>query len=228
MQRCGDEMIYDVVVKRCVNQIQGCTSTCTTETDFFKDAKEIIKQGELVVYPTETLYALGANPFSEKAITKLFEVKKRPLTMPISVAVSDMEMMMGIAQVSELAHKIAKQFLPGPLTLLMKKKAQFPLILTSGSDMIGIRIPKHNAALKIIKITGPITATSANLHGQPDPMNVDNAINQLGEKVILYINCGECEYQNPSTIVDVSTSSAKIIRKGVIPDDRILSVAERD
>lgn len=221
-------MKYDVVVKRCVNKIQGCTSTCTTESDFFNDAKEIIKQGELVVYPTETLYALGANPFSEKAIKKLFEVKKRPLNMPISVAVSDLEMMRGIAEVSELAEKIARHFLPGPLTLLIKKRAEFPSILTSGGDKIGIRVPKHKAALKIIKETGPITATSANLHGQPDPKNLDIAINQLGENVTLYIDCGECEYQSPSTIVDVSTPSVKIIRKGVIPDARILSIIERD
>ena len=221
-------MKSDVVVKRCENQEEGCTSTCPRESDFFYDAKKIIDQGELVVYPTETLYALGANPFSEDAVKKLFEVKKRPLNVPISVAVSDLEMMMNIAEVSELAEKIARHFLPGPLTLLMRKKAQFPSILTSGSDIIGIRVPKHKAALKIIKATGPITATSANLHGQPDPKNLDVAVNQLGEKVTLYIDCGECEYQSPSTIVDVSTPSAKIIRKGVIPDDKILSVIERD
>jgi L-threonylcarbamoyladenylate synthase len=227
MQRCGDEMKYDVVVKRCVNQETGCTSTCTTESDFFCDVKKVIDQGDLLVYPTETLYALGANPFSEKVIRKLFEVKRRPLTMPISIAVSGLEMMKSIAEVSELAEKLARQFLPGPLTLLMKKKAQVPSILTSDSDIIGIRIPKHDAALKIIKATGPITATSANIHGQPDPKNLDVAINQLDEKVTLYIDCGECEYQSPSTILDISTSSVKIIRKGVIPDDKILSVIER-
>jgi L-threonylcarbamoyladenylate synthase len=219
-------MKYDFVVKRCVSQIPGCTSSCTTESDFFSEAKKVIDQDNLLVYPTETLYALGVNPFSEKAIKKLYEVKNRPFTMPISVAVSDLEMMMNLAEVSELAEKIAGHFLPGPLTLLMKKKAQFPSILTSSSDIIGIRIPRHKAALKILKETGPITATSANLHGQPDPRNLDMAINQLGEKVTLYIDCGECEYQIPSTIVDVSTSSAKIIRKGVIPDDKILSLSE--
>jgi L-threonylcarbamoyladenylate synthase len=217
-------MKYDVVVKRCVNQRPGCTSSCITGSDFFSDAKEVIDQDGLLVYPTETLYALGANPFSEKAIRKLFEVKKRPLNIPISVAVSDLEMMRDVAEVSEIAEKMVKHFLPGPLTLLMKKKAQFPRILTSGSDIIGIRIPKHEAALKIIKETGPITATSANLHGQPDPKNLDETVVQLGEKVALYIDCGECEFQNPSTIVDVSTPSAKIIRKGVIPGDNILSI----
>jgi L-threonylcarbamoyladenylate synthase len=227
MLRCGDEMKYDVVVKRCVNQETGCTSTCPREFDFFTDAKKVIDQGDLLVYPTETLYALGANPFSEDAIKKLFEVKKRPLTMPISVAVSDLEMMVDIADVSELAEKIARHFLPGPLTLLMRKRAKLPSILTSGSDIIAIRIPKHEVALKIIKTTGPITATSANLHGQPEPKNLDVAVNQLGEKVTLYFDCGECKYQNPSTIVDVSTPSVKIIRKGVIPDDKILSIIER-
>lgn len=199
--------------------------TCPGDFDFLDDARTIIKKGDLMVYPTETLYALGVNPFDKDALKKLFDLKKRPLTMPISVAVSDMKMLKRIAEVSELEEKIARHFLPGPLTLLMKKKAHFPSILTSGDDVIGIRIPKHEMALEIIRATGPITATSANLHGHPDPKNIEVAINQLGKEVKLYIDCGECEYQKPSTIVDATTPSVKIIRKGVIPDEEILSIS---
>lgn len=180
--------------------------------------------GELLVYPTETLYALGANPFDEGAIDRLIEVKRRPRNMPISVAVSDLKMMENIAEVTELAKKIYKHLLPGPITMLLKKRAQFSFSLTSGSEKIGIRVPKHPVALSLIDMVGPITATSANLHEHPEPKNMDIAQDQLGEGVSLYIDCGECEFKGPSTVVDVSLPSAKIIRKGVIPEGELLAL----
>lgn len=198
------------------------------EKEYFLDVKEVFSRGELIVYPTETLYALGANPFDEKALGKVFEIKRRPKSMPISIAVSDMEMMKNVAEVNPIAEKIYKRFLPGPVTLLLKKKTHVPSKLTSGSDRIGIRVPKHPAALRIIDIVGPITATSANLHRHPEPKDLDIALEQLGEDVMLYIDCGECEYQGPSTIVDVSNSSAKIIRKGVIPYEEILALSANE
>ncbi len=187
--------------------------------------EEIFRKGGLIVYPTETLYALGVNPFDEMAIDKLFEVKRRPKDMPISVAVADIEMMKSLAEINTLAEKIYYNFLPGPVTLLLKKKTSVPDKLTSGADRIGIRVPKHPAALKIIDTVGPITATSANLHGYPEPKNLDIALGQLGENVMLYLDCGECEYQGVSTIMDVSGSIAKIIRKGVIPNEELLALS---
>jgi L-threonylcarbamoyladenylate synthase len=195
------------------------------EEKYFKEVEEIFRKGGLIVYPTETLYALGANPFDEKAIDRLFEVKRRPKDMPISVAVTDIEMMKSLAEINTLAEKIYYNFLPGPVTLLLKKKARVPDKLTSGDDRIGIRIPKHPAALRIIDMVGPITATSANLHGYPEPRNLDIALEQFGENVMLYLDCGECEYKGVSTIVDVSGSIAKIIRKGVIPNEELLALS---
>jgi len=195
------------------------------EEKYFKEVEEIFRKGGLIVYPTETLYALGANPFDEKAIDRLFEVKRRPKDMPISVAVADIEMMKSLAEINTLAEKIYYNFLPGPVTLLLKKKARVPDKLTSGDDRIGIRIPKHPAALRIIDMVGPITATSANLHGYPEPRNLDIALEQFGENVMLYLDCGECEYKGVSTIVDVSGSIAKIIRKGVIPNEELLALS---
>jgi L-threonylcarbamoyladenylate synthase len=188
---------------------------------------EVLEKGELVVYPTETLYALGADPFDEGAIDRVYEVKRRPRNMPLSVAVSDIEMMKSVAEVNLLAEKIYQNFLPGPVTLLLKKRDNVPANLISGGYKIGVRVPKHPAALKIIKILGPITATSANKHGLLEPKNLKIAFEQLGDDVGLYLDCGECEYQEPSTIVDVSDSSVNIIRNGVIPEKELLALSSR-
>lgn len=214
-------------IKRCESLFEKCSIHCLKEKEYFFDVKEVFNRGELIVYPTETLYALGTNPFDKKAIEKLFEVKRRPRELPISIAVSDIEMMKRVAIVTALAEKIYDNFLPGPITLLLKKKGNLPDILALNTDKIGIRVPKHPAALKMINIIGPITATSANIHNHPVPKNLNIALEQLGENVMLYIDCGESEYQGPSTIVDVSNSSAKIIRKGVIPTEEIQALIDQ-
>ncbi len=214
-------------IKRCESLFEKCTTHCIKEKEYFLDVKEVFNRGELIVYPTETLYALGANPFDKKAIEKLFEVKRRPRELSVSIAVSDIEMMKRVADVNALAKKIYDKFLPGPITLLLKKKGNLPDILALNTDKIGVRVPKHPAALKIIDTIGPITATSANIHHHPEPRNMDIALEQLGEKVMLYIDCGESEYQGPSTIVDISNSSAKIIRKGVIPNEEIYALVDK-
>jgi len=174
------------------------------------------------------LYALGVNPFDIKALERLFEVKKRPKNMPISVAVSNIKMMKTIAYVNNIAEKIYEKFLPGPITLLLKKKENVPDLLTSGDDKVAIRVPSHPLAMKMIDMVGIITATSANIHRNPEPKNLDIALGQLGEKVSLYLDCGECQYKKASTIVDVSYYSTKIIRKGVILPEEILKIINQD
>ena len=95
---------------------------------------------------------------------------------------------------------------------------------TGGSDKVGIRVPDHPVALKIIKIVGPITSTSANLHGHPEPKNINIAMEQLGDEVMLYFDCGECKHKSASTVVDISDSSIKVIRKGVISENTLLAL----
>ncbi len=216
-------MVQKAKIIRCEHRLKGCID-CSKEQEYLDDVVEVYNQGELVVYPTETLYALGANPFHENALNRLIDIKKRPRKMPISIAVSNIEMMRNLAEVNALAEKIFKKFLPGPLTLLLKKKPHVPSLLTGDSDKIGIRVPKHPLALKIIDMVGPITSTSANLHSHAEPKNLDIAFEQLGEYVSLYLDCGECEHQHPSTVLDVSSSSAKIIRKGVISNEELSAV----
>ncbi len=199
---------------------------------FGEDDIEIVRQtlqsGELIVYPTETLYGLGADPFSETAIEKLIQAKKRPENMPISIAVSDMKMMETVSHVTELAKMIYRAFLPGPITILLRKKPNVPPILTGATDKIGIRVPDHPVALQLIDTFGPITATSANIHNQGTPWIIDTAIRQLGDSVSLYMDSGISKYQAPSTVLDATNASTKIIRKGVISEDEILSALKQE
>ena len=184
--------------------------------DVIEKAVEILKNNGLIVYPTDTLYGIGGNPFNEKVIKKIFEIKKRP-NVPISVAVSKMDMIKKIAYLNSTAIRICEKFLPGPVTIvLLKKKKNVPALLTANSEKIGIRIPDNKIALRIINRFGPVTCTSANIHKGKNPVDIETAKKQFGDKISLYIDDGKCKYSKPSTVVDVSDGKIKIIRKGVI------------
>ena len=189
-----------------------------------KDAADEINKGELVVYPTETVYGIGADIFNEAAVKKLFMAKKRPFDMPLSVAVADRKMAEKIAFIDERAGKLIDTFLPGPLTIIIKKHPDVPDIVTSMSDKVGIRIPDHPAALELIRKTGPIVATSANLHSHPDAVNVQEAIDDFGDDVSTYIDCGPCTLGKPSTIVWLMGDKMEIVRQGAISKKQIEDV----
>ncbi len=128
----------------------------------------------LVIYPTETLYGLGADAFSDEAIIRVYEAKKRPLGMPVSIAVSDFDMLAAVAYVKPDMEGFLETFLPGPVTVIMPARNSVPEILTGGTGMIGIRMPAHPMAQRLIEaFDSPITATSANLHGANDPKTPD-------------------------------------------------------
>jgi len=180
-------------------------------------ALEFLRMGKLVVYPTDTLYGLGADIFNIEAVKKVYEIKKRPFSMPLSIALSGVEEIEKYAFMNEIAYKIADQFLPGALTLILKNKKIVPDIIAK--DKIAIRIPSNEIALKIAEII-PVTATSANIHGEENPWKIEIARKQLGEKVAFYIDAGDLK-NVPSTIVDVSEGRLKIIREGAIKKEEI-------
>jgi L-threonylcarbamoyladenylate synthase len=122
-----------------------------------------LRKGNLVVYPTETLYGLGANALDETAVKRVFIAKNRPFDMPISIAVSDLQMMENVAVLDPISRRLAQKFMPGPITLVLKKKPKVPDLVTAATDEVGIRMPDHPLALKIIQKFGPITSTSAKL-----------------------------------------------------------------
>ncbi len=186
--------------------------------------KKIISElqaGRLIVYPTETIYGLGADPFDETAVRRVYMAKRRPFDMPMSIAVSSLKMMEELAILDNRARNLVEKFMPGPLTLILTKKPVIPDILTSSTSEIGIRIPDHPVALKIIEAFGPIITTSANLHSHPNPTTAEEAKKDLGGTVSVYIDCGPSKIGKPSTIVQLSEGEPSIIRSGAIPPEEI-------
>jgi L-threonylcarbamoyladenylate synthase len=178
-----------------------------------KNAADILKGGGIVVYPTETVYGIGANIFSEQALRKVFAKKKRNSDKPISIAVSSFEMMDELVIIGEKEQKFINKFLPGSVTVLLKKKKSFPHILTPGTDVVGIRYPGHRIAIELIERAGvPITSTSANFSGDQPPHSLDEI--KISADYIL--DGGICNGE-PSTVVDIF--NMKIIRKGARYDE---------
>lgn len=193
-----------------------------------KEAAIIIRAGGLVVYPTETVYGLAADPKNKIAVRKVFSAKRRPRDNPLSVAVKDINQADEIIYLNRTAQLIMKTFMPGPLTVVLKKKALLPKELTGGNEKVGIRIPNHPVAMRLIELAGPITATSANVSGKPAPFTVDEAREQLGDKVNFVLESDLIGSGAPSTVVDLSTEGEfKILREGDITKRMLDYVVEK-
>ena len=189
-------------------------------------AAEDIAAGNLIVYPTDTVYGIGADIYNEVAVKNLYLAKRRPFDMALSVAVADRKMMESVAILNETADKLIKAFLPGPLTIIIKKNPEVPDIVTAGSQKVGIRIPEHPIALEIARRSGPIVATSANIHFQPDAIDIGMATAALGNSVSTYIDAGHSPSGKPSTIIWIKDKEYEIIRQGPITEDMIKEVLQ--
>lgn len=172
-------------------------------------AAKLIKKGGVIVYPTETVYGLGALAFREDAVRRIYDLKRRTQTKPISIAVSSIEMIHRIAKLDEKSLDFIRRFLPGPVTVLLQKKEVVPDFLTAGERLIGVRYPKHDISLKLIGLVGePITSTSANISGEPPPRSPE----EVRVEADYLLDGGPCTYGEPSTIVDLA--DWRIVRKG--------------
>jgi L-threonylcarbamoyladenylate synthase len=180
-----------------------------------------LKAGELIVYPTDTLYALGADVFNTDAIKKVFEVKQRPSTEPLPIAVASLQDIEKIAIVNETITKIVKKFLPGPLTVVVKKKPNVLDHISGGRDSIAVRIPKSQVALELLSQIGPLTVTSANIHNQQPAGDIIGIQQQLqGKNISVFLDVG-CLDGKPSTIVDLTGEKPLVLRAGVITEKEI-------
>lgn len=176
--------------------------------NIINQAVNLLKKDGLIIYPTDTLYGLGADALSDEAILKVFEAKGREFHKPISIAVSDPDMIAAVAYVDEIAETFIQDFMPGPVTLVLKARSLLPGMLTAGTRRIGIRYPAQDVALEIIsRFDSPITATSANVSGGPDPVTIHDALVPHD----LVIDVGALRGK-PSTVVDLV--SREIIRPG--------------
>ncbi|MFH1169318.1 MAG: L-threonylcarbamoyladenylate synthase [Chloroflexota bacterium] len=183
-----------------------------------KQAAGLIVQGRVLVCPTDTGYAFAASAVDTRAVARVFELKGRAYSNPIHVAVNSVEEARKYAQVNKAAEQLARHFLPGALTMVLPRKETIPPLLVSGRDTVGIRIPDNRAMLELAALTGrPITATSANISGQPTPYDVEEIRKQMGKAirgVALILDQGTLPSRELSTIVDLTVSPPRLIRQG--------------
>jgi L-threonylcarbamoyladenylate synthase len=180
-----------------------------------------LEAGNLIVYPTDTLYGLGCDPFEDRAVERLYEMKRRPAEQPIALAVSSPEQVSLYGHMGPLAATFCARHLPGPVTVLLRATNAAPPALVSAEGLIGIRVPDHSVATAIARAFGPVTTTSANLHGGPSPATCEEARDQLGDAVELYVDCGPTRHGKESTIVDLSGDQTKVIREGALRRDEL-------
>lgn len=184
---------------------------------------EIIKNGGIVVFPTETVYGIGTNGLDKEAVERLYKIKERPLNKPISLLVSDYEMIEKVVKdINELEYKIMKKFFPGPLTIILNKKDIVPDIVTSRGSTVGIRMPEEEITRKLIEYAGvPIAAPSANISGKASGIDLQEIVKEFGDKVDYYIDGGKSKIGIGSTIVKVENNTIKILREGSISKKEI-------
>ena len=191
------------------------------EKNTISNAIVALKAGNLIVYPTDTLYALGADIFNDGSVTKVFTVKKRPFSNPLSIAVADFEAISKIAYTNEFVKQVVERFLPGSLTIILRKKESVSRLVTGGLDNIAVRIPDNKIALKLLSAFGPLTVTSANVHGKKTPYVIKDIMMQFTTDILVYLDDGRLDAK-PSTIVDLTLEKPRIVRKGSITLEEIL------
>lgn len=190
-------------------------------------AVNILKQGGLVAYPTDTLYGLGANIFNSEAVGRVFQVKGRSRDAGLPVLIGSLANLDMITEhVPELLRSFAERFWPGPLTLVLKRRPEIPDVLTGGQDTVAVRLPGHAIPRVLILESGsPITGTSANRSGGPEPLTAEDVRSQLADSVDMVIDGGRCPGGVASTILDLTTTPPVILRRGAIPEEALRAIS---
>lgn len=193
-----------------------------------QSAVELIKNGDVVTFPTETVYGLGADAKNILAIKKTFQLKGRPSDNPLIVHVSSLLQAERITQnLPDSFYRLAKSFWPGPLTLIVEKDSTVPDIVTGGMNTVAIRMPNHSLALELIAQTGPITAPSANKSGKPSPTKPEHLLQDYGESLPI-LDGGTTEIGIESTILDLTAEKPEILRPGSISHIELSAVLQQE
>lgn len=190
------------------------------------EAGEIIRNGGLIAFPTETVYGLGASVFDKRAVKKIYAAKGRPSDNPLIVHISDKAQIKELAsEITPTAQKLIDSFMPGPFTVILKKNDCIPDAVTAGLDTVGIRFPENELAVKFIAAAGvPIAAPSANLSGKPSPTKAIHVINDMTGRIEGIIDGGTCNVGVESTIVDASGDVPVLLRPGGITIEMLRAV----
>ncbi len=188
-------------------------------------AADLFRQGELVAFPTETVYGLGANAMNEAAVRRIFDAKNRPADNPLIVHVACAEQLDELCEVNGNAKKLMAAYWPGPLTLLLPRKAAVPDVVTAGLASVGVRMPSHPVAHEMLKICGlPIAAPSANRSTRPSPTTAQHVMEDMNGRIPLILDGGACDVGVESTVLDLTHETPVVLRPGAVTPAMIAQV----
>jgi len=191
-----------------------------------ESAIALLKEGEIIAFPTDTVYGLASDAFHAPGIIKLFEAKGRDSNKAISILIGSKEQVKMITtHMTKMAKKLTDKFWPGGLTVIVSRKENIPELISTTKN-IGIRMPDHPIALELLRAFGPLATTSANLSGGSNPQSAIDVFDQLNGRIPLILNGGVCPGGIPSTVVDCTGEKPVVLRVGAIPEKDILAAAE--
>jgi L-threonylcarbamoyladenylate synthase len=194
-----------------------------------REAARLLAAGELIIFPTDTVYGIGAAASNEAAIRRLYAVKGRPTDKPLPLLIADSASASWIADVTPIAKSLASRFWPGPLTIVMRKHEDFRSLALAKQQTIGLRVPDNSVIRDIIHTLGePITGTSANRSGSRSPSSAAEAAFQLGEMVAIVIDDGRLPGGKESTVIDITTTPPTVLREGPVSREEIQAVIGRE
>lgn len=200
----------------------------TEDPQAISKSVETIKFGGTIAFPTDTVYGLAVDPFNPQALNRLYDIKERSMEKAIPVLIGNLQQIeMLVLEVNEPARKLASAFWPGPLTLILPKVPNIPDEL-SPYPTIGVRMPNHEFTLRLLQATGPLATTSANISGGSNPTTSEDVIEQIGGRIDLLIDGGETPGAIPSTVVDLTGKSIKLLREGPISRSDLCALLNED
>jgi L-threonylcarbamoyladenylate synthase len=181
-----------------------------------KLARRLMREGELVAFPTDTVYGVGANAFERYAVRQIFEVKKRPAHKAIPVFITQIDDLNQVARdIPNTAWPLLERFWPGALTVVLPRSVHLPTDVTAGRDFVAVRLPDHPLCLElVVKVGRPLAVTSANQSGHPSPTTAEEVAAQLGGRIPLILDGGPTATPHPSSIVDLSVRPPRLLREG--------------
>jgi L-threonylcarbamoyladenylate synthase len=194
-----------------------------TASNAITSALEILYSGGLVAFPTDTVYGVGALAFDGKAVESIYLAKERPVEKAIPVLIGDREDLSQVAEEIPLfAARLIARFWPGPLTVLVPKKAALPEVV-SANPAVGVRVPDHEVARALLRLSGPLAVTSANRSSQLSPTTAQEVLQQLGGRIALILDGGKTPGGIPSTLVDCTGTEIQVLREGPITKEQLLN-----
>jgi tRNA threonylcarbamoyl adenosine modification protein (Sua5/YciO/YrdC/YwlC family) len=207
-----------------VSRAYDCGIPADRETGI-AEATAAVRRGELVVLPTDTVYGVGADAFAPAAVDSLLVAKGRGRDMPVPVLVASPQMLEGVVdRMPDLGRRLAEEFWPGALTLVVRHTPHLAWDLGEARGTVAVRMPAHPVALELIGRTGPLAVSSANRSGHPPATTMAQAEAALGDAVAVYLDGGACADSTPSTIVDLTDTTPRLLRVGALAPERLREI----